>query len=99
MIMRNYCYIIISILLSTSVLFGQYKRENGLLDNFLTASKEGDIKTVRDLINNENINLFINEGGENGQTALMLASMEGNIKIVNLLLYAKANTDITSNYI
>ena len=97
MIMKKYCYIIISILLSTSILFGQSKRENGLLDNFLAASKEGDIKTVRDLINNENINLFINEGNNNGQTALMLASMEGNIKIVNLLLYAKANTDTTSN--
>ena len=88
--MKKYLFIIICVFLSVSLAYTLTQDEETLLD----ASIFGDDDIVEDLIA-KNINLNVQD--EAGNTALILAAMEGHTKVVALLLNANADKYIINN--
>ncbi len=89
--------LIISILFSNMLLFSQERKHDGMLDDLLLAVSNKDKQSVRNFINQDNAKIFINEANENGENALILAAKNGDVEIVNILLYAGASTDIAAD--
>jgi 5-methylcytosine-specific restriction endonuclease McrBC regulatory subunit McrC len=73
-------------------LYKTYTKEEA----FVIASRENELKIVQHLLVNEKVN--VNSRLNHGETALMLASMKGNIKIVKLLLEYEANPNLQEEY-
>ncbi|KAK8136420.1 ankyrin [Apiospora sp. TS-2023a] len=67
------------------------------------AAFEGNAQTVRDLLFRGGVtsdgpsSFDVDEGAENGQSAFLLASMEGHLNIMDILLEKGANINTTSN--
>ncbi len=82
------------VLYSSNILFTEIRTAGGnVLESLLDASKQNNLDEVKKITSLKNISSFINEGNENGETALILAAKEGNIEIVNYLLYIGATTN------
>ena len=88
--MRKYLFLIMFIFFSFNLAYTLTQDEEMLLD----ASIFSDDDIVEDLIV-KNINLNVQD--EAGNTALILASMEGHTKVVALLLNANADKYIVNN--
>ena len=88
--MKKYLFLIICIFLSVSLAYSLTQDEETLLD----ASIFGEDDIVKDLIA-KNINLNVQD--EAGNTALILAAMEGHTKVAALLLNANADKYIVNN--
>lgn len=88
-------FILLGFLCSNVVLFGEVRTAGGdLLESLLDASQKNNLEEVKRITKLNNISRFLNLGNEAGETALIKAAKNGNIKIVNYLLYSGALVDI-----
>ena len=66
------------------------------IDSFINAASQGDVETIRALLEFGNIDL--NEGDYDRRTALHLAAGEGRLTIVKLLCEAGANVNVEDRW-
>ncbi len=91
---QKYQVLVIAMLFSSAILFGEIRTPGGdVLDSLLKASEQNNLEEVKRITSLKNVSTFLNEGNIKGETALILAAKEGNIKIVNYLLYIGAVID------
>lgn len=66
--------------------------DNLLIQGLFSASKDGDVQMIQDLL--ENVKIDINHRDDEGQTALYTACEEGKTEIVKMLLDSNADPNI-----